>query len=202
MSLSRKTPLSTGTRGMYGAKETFPSHLDLGAPIIATTNRIVTAVDPNTAAALTIAAQPDVPRNLTYEHSTDANGTLECNYTAVGLDMHGNVISEVVNVGPGVEIIHGTKIFAHVTSVTRAFVAGSGDAADRVRIGVGKLIGLGYALAAEADVLMTVLGGTLETNASIADINAGGVELAAVDVSDNTYDGTKHLVVVVRLMAA
>jgi len=110
--------------------------------------------------AYTIAAQPDVPRNITVTQTAvdaeDTNGTI----VIVGTDIAGNVITETLTPNAGVTVA-GAKAFKTVTSVTGVgWVIGGGN--DTITVGVGSLIGLPYLLPADSLVFAATLGGTRE----------------------------------------
>jgi hypothetical protein len=117
---------------------------DLGSPVVDDVDRIVTTVSMANG-AYTLAAQPDVPRNITITHTAvstvDTLGTI----TITGTDIGGAVITEVITPLNGT-IASGAKAFKTVISVVGAgwaVVAG----ADSITVGVGGLIGLPHKLA-------------------------------------------------------
>jgi hypothetical protein len=166
--------------------------LFLGAPVLADVDRIVTSAD-WADGALTIAAQPDVPRNITVT-LTDANASITAGTcTVVGTDMAGRAVTEIMDLTEGLTFT-GTKIFASVTSATIADTEGTpASGTDLVTVGVGKVIGIPYDLSAAGEVLHTYLGGTRLTPTVTT-----GVSLSGVDASAGTYDGSKMLHVYVK----
>ena len=80
-----------GTLAQVHAILEFP----LGSPVVDDVDRIVTSVNMKVG-AYTIAAQPDVPRNITVTQTAvgteDTNGTV----VIVGTDMNDNVITEKI----------------------------------------------------------------------------------------------------------
>jgi len=166
--------------------------LFLGAPILADVDRIVTSAD-WADGALSVAAQPDVPRNVTV-NVTDANASITggtC--TIVGTDHLGRAVTEVMDITDGLTFT-GTKIFASVTSATIADTAGSAaSGTDLITIGVGNVIGVPFDLTASTEVKHSYLGGTRLT----ATVTTG-ISLSGVDASSGTYDGSKMLHVYVK----
>jgi hypothetical protein len=162
--------------------------LFLGAPILADVDRIVTSAD-WADGALTIAAQPDVPRNITIT-LTDANDSVTGVCTVVGTDIRGRTITEVqtISVAGTGKVFTGTKIFASVTSATISNTAGATAATDLVTVGVGKVIGTPMDLDSDATVRHAYLGGTKLTPTVTT-----GVSLSGIDASSGTYDGSKML---------
>ncbi len=166
----------------------------LGAPILADVDRIVVSVQ-ITDGALTIAAQPDTPRNITMT-LTDADDSVTSVVTALGLDPAGRAVSEVMRpdgAGGGKTLV-GTKIFASITSVTPSDTVGS-TGADVIVVGVGDVIGLPSDIDAAAAVKHTYLGAVLVT----PDAVAVGLSSSGVDANGGTYDGSKLLRVLYNL---
>lgn len=131
----------------------------LGSPVVDDVDRIVTSTDMKVG-AYTLAAQPDVPRNITVTQTKvdaeDTNGTI----VIVGTDIAGNAITETLTPNAGVTVA-GAKAFKTVTSVTGVgWVIGGGN--DTITVGVGSLIGLPYLLPADSLVIAGTLAGTRE----------------------------------------
>lgn len=159
----------------------------LGAPILADVDRIVTSVDWKDS-TLSIAAQPDVPRNVTAT-LTDANDSVSGVLTIIGTDIRGRTITEVMTVALGVgKVLTGTKIFASITSAIITGSSGELNGTDVVTVGVGNVIGTPMDLDSVATVRHSYLGGTRLT-ATVAT----GVSLSGIDASAGTYDGSKML---------
>lgn len=162
--------------------------LFLGAPVVADVDRIVTSVD-WADGSLTIAAQPDVPRNLTVA-LTDADNSVTGLLTITGLDPSGRVVVETMQPdgAGGGKTLTGTKIFASVTSAVISGTSGALAGTDVVVIGVGNVIGLGIDIPAAAAVTYCALGGT-----KLTPTVATGESTSGVNASAGTYDGTKLL---------
>lgn len=164
--------------------------VSLGAPIVATTNRIVTSTNMKVG-SYTIAAQPDVPRNITVTATTVATGAdTPGTIVVTGTDNLDAVITETIVPSQG-STVAGTKAFKTVTSVVGAgWVIAGGN--DTIVVGVGNLIGLPVTLTPATGYAITSLSGTLAHSAT-----TGGATraLSTVDASGGTYNGTKVLTV-------
>ncbi len=161
----------------------------LGTPLLADIDILVAVLDPIADGALSIIAQPDVPRNITVD-IIDANSSASNVCTVTGKDMMGNVIEEVfTNAAGGTALDTGVKIFA---SLTTAVVTGEAGAAggDSISIGIGDLIGLGKPIANESAVKYAALNNVPLTPDAI---QTGDVSLAAVSLTGGTYDGSKPM---------
>lgn len=152
----------------------------LGSPVVADVDRIVVSANMKVG-AYTIAAQPDVARNITVTQSAvgaeDTNGTV----VIVGTDIAGNAITETLTPNAGATVA-GAKAFKTITSVTGAgWVVGEGN--DTITVGVGDLIGLPLKLA--SDVL--VFAGTL---AETREATLPALTKSSTVLSQNTVDFT------------
>lgn len=176
----------SGTLEVTPPSYTVAAHL--GAPIVATANRIVTSTD-FANGAMTIAAQPDTPRNLTAT-LTDANSSVTAGTLTInGLDPQGNAVQEVVGFAALRAGWTGTKIFASVTSLAIAGVAGATAGTDVIVVGVGSTIGLPSNIVGTQAIKHVYLGG-----ARIAvPVVASGDQTSGVDASAATYNGSKAL---------
>ena len=161
--------------------------LFMGAPILADVDRIVTSQDWEDI-ALTIAAQPDVPRNITVT-LTDANDSVSGVCTIIGTDIRGRTITEVMTVALGTgKVFTGTKIFASVTSATISGSSGELNGTDVVTVGVGNVIGTPMDLDSVATVRHAYLGGT-----KLTPTVSTGESTSGLNASAGTYDGSKML---------
>lgn len=159
------------------------SKLDLDTPTIAaTTNRIVTSVN-LTNVALTIAAQPDVPRNLTGTVTDTTPSVVAGTVTFVGTDINGAALTEVWNFATALTFT-GTKLFATVTSATVAAASVLGGAGDEtIVVGVGSVVA--YRYCSLSDPLSGDSGGRIETSSSSTTVTAvSGTPFTAVAVGD------------------
>lgn len=160
----------------------------LGNPIAASTNRIVASTD-FASGTLTIAAQPDVPRNVTVS-LTDANSSVTAGtVTITGKSVEGKTITEACTYAQARSGFTGSRIFASVDSVVIASAAGGATGTDVVIVGVGSVIGLPSPIVKSAAIKHVYLGGTRIASPTIATgkLNSG------VNVSSGTYNGTKAL---------
>jgi hypothetical protein len=158
----------------------------MSTPILADVDRIVTSA--NWAdGALTVAAHPDVPRNLTVT-VTDADTSITGGLlTLVGKDAMGRVITEVMDLSEGLEWV-GEKIFGEVTSATISATAGTPEAGvDVVTVGVGNVIGTCVDLENESEVVHVYVDNTKVTPDAIAT----GVSTSGIDANGATYNGSK-----------
>lgn len=159
----------------------------LGTPVVADVDRIVTTANMKVG-AYTIAAQPDIARNITVTHTqvggvTDTLGTI----TVVGTNILGEDISEILTVEENDAAI-GTKAFKTVTSITGAgWVINT--VADTITVGVGNYLGLPFIIDAISNVQYGVLGTSIITPANVSRDN--NVEECIASLSSGTYDGSK-----------
>jgi hypothetical protein len=168
---------------------------DLGTPVVADADRYVTSTNMKVG-AYTVAAQPDVPRNVTVTNATgggaaDTLGTI----TVTGTNYLDEEISEVIT-PEAAAAVSGTKAFKTITSIV-----GEGwvidTTADTITVGCGNELGLPFILEAAADVPFGVLGGTmLACAATVTD--PATLEGSTVDMSAGTYDGSKLAQVLAR----
>jgi len=161
----------------------------MGAPVALDDNRIVIAVDwPTGALTCSLAAQPDVPRNITIA-LTDTDNSCTGTLTVTGLDPAGRTITEVLtpNVTAGVgKTLTGTKIFAYITSAKVAGGAGFGSG-DQFIIGVGNVIGLPIDISWAASVIHVFLAAVYVSSPAVST----GVSLSGIDINTSTYNGSK-----------
>lgn len=172
------------------------SQLFLGQPIDADNDRIVTAVQIADGAQI-IAAQPDVPRNVTAT-LTDADDSVSGLLTIYGKDPQGRPVVETMapDGAGGGKTLTGTKIFAQVDAAICSSISGSA-VGDNLIIGVGDLIGLPNDINEEEEVLHVYLGGAKIT----ADAIAIGESTSGIDANGSTYDGSKLMFAIVQSAA-
>jgi hypothetical protein len=177
--------------------------LDLGAPALADTDRIVVdRAQANAAFAIANAAPADgLARNVTVT-STQAGGTDDTPgiITVVGTNVAGTAISEVIIPVNG-STVAGTKAFKTITSVTQSGWT-AGGTADRIEVGFGALVGFPSsiwrqpgAVTATTAYLLAILGGAIV--AATYTYDADEIEKNTVDASAGTYNGTKRLSVLI-----
>jgi hypothetical protein len=128
--------LGFGSRRAANTGGAFPCYryVDVFAgPDPAAVDTIVTAVAASVGAVnLAIAAQPDIPRNITI--TADAAQTEVC--TITGTDQFGNAQTEAITFN-GASTVAGTKVFKTVTQVAN----GARSGAANISVGCGDIIG-------------------------------------------------------------
>lgn len=142
------TPLSklgAGGAGLSGGDNTLRALLqsmviavDLVNPPLGVDNQIVASVAGNSAGtALTVAANPDIPRNLvaTFGATYDAG-----DLTVKGVDQFGHPATEVLASNAG-GTTTGSVAWRAITSVTRAV---HGTTTGTVKVGTGAKLGIGF----------------------------------------------------------
>lgn len=173
-----------------GTKAATVSRLyNLGAPVIADVDRIVTTTN-MIVGTYTVAASPDISRNITVSATAvgaaDTMGTI----TVDGTNYLDAVISEVITPIAG-STVAGLKAFKTVTAVTGAgWVINEGN--DTITIGIGNEIGMPIALTATSQIPLAILGVTITAHNPTVTTT---VENATIDMSAGTYDGAKSAIV-------
>ncbi len=164
----------------------------LGTPILADVDRIVTSANMKVG-EYTIAAQPDVPRNITVTvtagDTADTMGTV----TVTGTNRDDDVISEVITPEAGATVA-GTKAFKTVTKVEGAdwVIDGSEGTNDTITVGVGDELGLPVALSATSQMKFACADTAwVDVSGSVAETPT--VEETTIDMSAATYDGSKEM---------
>lgn len=181
-------------------REFADEHLDragrfysLGTPVVADDDKITVSVDMKVG-SYTIAAQPDVPRNITV--TVTAGGTADTmgTITVTGTNVLNQTISEVITPVAG-SAIAGLKAFKTVTSVVGAgwVIDAVEGTKDTIKVGIGTALGLPIKVAT-GDVLLSVLG----TAVVVPTLAVGSlVENCTVDASSGTYNGSKAFYAIV-----
>ena len=140
-----------------------------------------------TSANATIAAQPDVPRNVTVTHTAvstvDTLGTI----VVVGTDYAGDALTETITPSNGV-LVAGTRAFRTISSITGVgWVIQAGN--DTLVVGRGSQIGLPRALPAATGTIV----GTLATAVAVKATTGG--TLGNSTVTEASGNGSSELVV-------
>ena len=165
---------------------------DLGTPLVADPDKIVTTVDMKVG-AYTIAAQPDVPRNITVTSTAVGTADTMGTIAVVGTDVNDQPISEVITPVSG-SLVAGLKAFKTVVSVTGAgwVIDAVEGTKDTIIVGIGTALGMPIVLGAATEVRLGFVG-----VAPIVPVVAAGGTLAGstVDLSSGTYNGTKRVLV-------
>jgi len=160
----------------------------LGMPAAADDDAIVTSVN-LTNTTLTLAGQPDVPRNITITVTDTTPGITAGTVTVTGQDAGGVTVTETLDLSSALTLT-GTKIFGKVTSAAVAGATALGGAGDEtIKIGWGNKIGLPTQISASSAVKHVYLGGVRQATPTIAT----GTQTSSVDASSGTYNGSKVL---------
>lgn len=181
-------------------KDFADKHLDraarfyaLGAPVVADDDRITVSVDMKVG-SYTLAAQPDVARNITVTTTAVGTADTQGTITITGTNINGKVITEVITPVAGTTVA-GLKAFKTVTSAVGAgwVIDAVEGTKDTIKIGVGTVIGLPIVIQT-GDCLLSVLGVAYVVPTVV--VNAL-VENCTLDSSSGTYNGSKALYAVI-----
>lgn len=163
-------------RTAYDAANKLKTVYSLGTPEGEDDNQVVTSeAVPAQSATLTIAANPDVPRNITF--TATIGGSLDALFTVVGVDQFGEAVTETFTVDAAPEVT-GTKIFRIVTSITATTVT-TDTGENTVIVGTGALLGLPVQITQAADVSQAFLNDALEGTPPTGDATYHAVTLAS-----------------------
>lgn len=180
-------------------REFADEHLDragrfysLGTPVVADDDKIVVSANMKVG-TYTIAAQPDVCRNITVTATAVGTADTMGTITVTGTNILGQVMTEVITPVAG-STVAGLKAFKTVTSVVGAgwvidAVEGTNDT---IKVGVGTVIGLPIKILT-GDCPLSILG----TAIVVPTVTVGAIEVCTIDASSGTYNGTKALYAVV-----
>lgn len=181
-------------------KDFADQHLDragriyaMGAPLVADDDKVVVSVDMKVG-TYTLAAQPDVPRNITVTATAVGTADTMGTITVTGTNAVGQVISEVITPVAG-SAVAGLKAFKTVTSVVGAgwVIDAVEGTKDTIKVGIGTALGLPIKVAT-GDVPLSILG----TAIVVPTLAVGAsVENCTIDSSGGTYNGTKAFYAIV-----
>ena len=169
---------------------------NLGAPALADDDLIVISTNMKVG-SYTVAAQPEVPRNITVTATAGATADTLGTITITGTNYNDEVISEVITPVAG-SAVAGTKAFKSVTTVVGAgwaidAVEGTNDT---IKVGTGNELGLPLVLDSATEIMLGILGTTITaTNPTVS--NPASLEGTTIDMSAGTYNGTKEVLVFV-----
>ena len=169
---------------------------NLGAPALADDDLIVVSTNMKVG-SYTVAAQPDIPRNITVTATAGATADTLGNVTISGTNYDDEEISEIITPVAG-SAIAGTKAFKSVTTVVGAgwvidAVEGTNDT---IKVGIGNELGLPLMLDSAVEIMMGILGTTITaTNPTVS--NPASLEGTTIDMSTGTYNATKEALVFV-----
>jgi len=167
---------------------------NLGSPALADDDLIVTSTNMKVG-SYTVAAQPEVPRNITVTATAGATADTPGTVTITGTNYDDEVISEVITPVAG-SAVAGTKAFKSVTTVVGAgwaidAVEGTNDT---IKVGTGNELGLPLSLNSATEIMLGILGTTITaTNPTVS--NPASLEGTTIDMSSGTYNGTKEALV-------
>ena len=170
---------------------------NLGAPALADDDLIVTSTNMKVG-EYTVAAQPDIPRNITVTvtagATADTLGTIEI----TGTNYNDEEISEVITPVAG-SAIAGTKAFKTVTTVVGAGwaideVEGTNDT---IKVGTGNELGLPLVLDSATEIMMGILGTEIASTTNPTVSNPVTLEGTTIDISSKIYNGTKEALIFV-----
>jgi hypothetical protein len=151
---------------------------NLNTPTIAaTTNYIVTSVD-FASVTLTLAHQPDTPRNLT-STLTDIDASCSGTLTITGTDVDGNVISDALSAATLRAVWTGTKLYNTISSAVITGAAGCGAGVDTIVIGVGSSVAPIYCRMEPGTQVIT----NIKTSGSSTTVTAVGSTTPFADVA-------------------
>jgi len=173
--------------------------IDLGAPALASANRIVasTAMAVGTYTIANATSADSLPRNVTVTSTATSTADTQGTVTITGTNVEGTTITEDI-VPVTATTVAGNKAFATVTSVTHAgWVVNTG--ADLITVGFGNKVGLPanidngpFAYTGTAEIITLLLGGV--AIAPNATYSSSDISQDTVDGSAGTYNGTKRMV--------
>ena len=169
---------------------------NLGSPALADDDLIVVSTNMKVG-SYTVAAQPEIPRNITVTVTAGATADTVGTVTITGTNYDDEEISEIITPVAG-SAVAGTKAFKTVTTVVGAgwaidAVEGTNDT---IKVGTGNELGLPLMLDSATEIIMGVLGTTITaTNPTVA--NPATLEGTTIDMSAGTYNGTKEALVFV-----
>lgn len=170
----------------YNALATVKEVVDLGSPETYDDNQVVTSeAVPVASATLTIAADPDTPRNLVFKATI--GGSLDVLFTAVGKDQFGAAVTETFDVTGATTT--GVKVFAEVTSITATTVTDD-TGENTIEVGAGAVLGLPVQITQAADCVIGMVAGVSE--AVVAEATYHSVTMTTAPA------GTARKVVIMR----
>jgi hypothetical protein len=175
--------------------------IDLGTPILAAVNTIVTSANCKVTAHTLVGAVSgvktlDVPRNVTVTVTDAGTHDVAHAYVITGTDSSDAALTETITSSTSTTTVAGTKIFKTVSRVISAgwvINAASTSTADTVTVGVGNLIGTKVVLPDATGTTLTTLGTTVAASAT----TGGSLATSSVNASGGTYDGSKRLYIYV-----
>ena len=191
LDIRTKEVLGVTSDAKYIAKGTHTAKLyNLGTPVVADIDRIVTTTNMKVG-TYTIAAQPDVARNITVTATAGGTADTMGKITVAGTNSDGVSISEEIIPVAGSTVV-GAKAFKTVTSVTGSgwVINGTTPVNDTIVVGVGAVLGLPIALSAATQIVMGILGTAIVAHTPVV-TNPVTLCGTTIDMSSGTYNGSK-----------
>jgi hypothetical protein len=191
-------------RTAYDAIATREQYFSLGSPEAPDVNQVVTSTDfPVAGGTGSIAANPDVPRNITVGCSTVGGGGVSAVLRVVGVDQFGNAISEdfgVFGAGVAFQALAGSLVFRGIDSVTAISVMVDSGVGNSYDVGTGTKIGIPVQVTASAtDVVRVTFGGVAASLTDTAASREAAVDPATHAITiEETLDGSELGVVTAR----
>ena len=122
-------------------QHTLVRNYDLNVPVTAATNNAIVTVVNLTNTTLTLAAQPDSPRNLTVTIVDTTPGVNAGTVTITGTDVNDAALVEVISIAGGAAVYTGASVFKSITSIVVAAAAVLGGAGDEtIKVGSGSIV--------------------------------------------------------------
>ncbi len=169
---------------------------NLGKPAVEDDDNCV-ALEEMKNGAYTIAAQPDVPRNIVAEVEQDTAPDTKGKVVITGYDILGNKITEEITPGADSTAVPGNKAFASVESIIGSgWAASNAGDEDSIKFGYGEKIGLPIALSTIDNVLLCLFDRAVD--AATAAVGDPPTVAETTLIIHGTYNGAKVMQVLVR----
>lgn len=177
--------------------QTVLEHQVIPAPIVATTNYVLTTnAGPTSAAALTVnsfAHQPDVPRTITITPTGTTGDVESCAVVVTGTNILGKTISDTLTFAANASTAQTSiKAFKTVSSITWPANCESGGFAATWIVGVGSALGVQRCTKNAGAYAWSVFNGAYETTRGTFTSNASDVS-QNLFAPNGTPDGTKDV---------
>ena len=171
---------------------------NLGAPVLADVDLIVVSAEMKNTTTYTIAAQPDISRNITVKHTAVVTADTLGTITITGTDVLGQPLSEIITPVDGTTVLGKLAFKTIASAIGAGWVVSSGTDKDTIEIGVGTLLGLPVIIKETADIDLGVVGialivPTVAVTVSPAIATSTAISKCTVDLSSGTYDGSKKV---------
>lgn len=169
---------------------------DLGAPVLADADRIVTSIAMKVG-AYALAAQPDICRNLTLVRTVVGGADTPGIIRVSGTDFYDAAVQEDIIPGAHGVTVVGVVCFKTITAIDGiGWVIDAPAGEDTIVIGVGNLLGIPYGvIPAVTNAALGILG--VAVVASGINVTSPFYSRRFVDMSGSTYDGSKHAYILI-----